>query len=211
MTLLQVVLGLIFLGVLVVIHECGHFIAAKLVGVRVLVFSVGFGRRLIYRKWGNTEYRISAIPFGGYVKMEGDEPSDEKLQDISNFYSRSVWERIFIAAAGPLMNFVFAFAALWLIFMIGVHSDDKLVITAFSTQSPAQRDGLRLNDRILKIDGEEMFKWEDVSYKVATHKNRPLLFEINKDGHRFSFMVTPNDSGEVRATLEWLILTPCCL
>ncbi|MFH1760971.1 MAG: RIP metalloprotease RseP [bacterium] len=195
MNILQILIGLVFLGVLVVVHEAGHFFAAKLLGVRVKTFSIGFGKKLLHKKWGDTEYCISAVPFGGYVRMEGEDPSENNPDSPTSFSAHSPWHRITIAAAGPMLNFFFAFFVLWLVFMIGVHVNDELIISQIAQYSPADMAGIEVNDRIISINGEKLYQWEDVAYKVATHKNKPLIFRILRDNADFEVTVTPNDSG----------------
>ncbi len=107
------------LGILVFVHEAGHFLTAKWVGVRVKVFSLGFPPKIIGRTWGDTEYRIGALPLGGYVKMAGDNPL-EATGDPEEFMSRSKWERLAILVAGPLMNLVLAVIILTVLFMVGI-------------------------------------------------------------------------------------------
>jgi regulator of sigma E protease len=192
----QIILGIIFLGILVIVHEFGHFIVAKKIGVRVLTFSIGFGRKLIRRRWGDTEYCISSIPFGGYVRMEGEDPGDKRSAAPTCFYARSVPERIAIALAGPVLNLIFAFLVLWILFMAGVPGNRKLVISYMFKNSPAIEQGLLVNDQILAIDGKKMHKWEEVLYEVITHKNTPLDFQIMRNGEVLNLTITPNDSGE---------------
>src|SRR5271163_4131546 len=108
----------IVLGIMIFVHEWGHFIAAKLCGVRVEVFSFGFGTRLFGVKRGDTDYRISALPFGGYVRMAGDNPVEERTGASYEFLSRPRWQRFLIAIAGPCTNILVAYAVFWGIFWI---------------------------------------------------------------------------------------------
>src|SRR5437868_13232610 len=116
--MIYIVAILIVLGPLVFIHELGHHIAAKLFGVRVEVFSLGFGKRLFGFKRGGTDYRVSALPFGGYVKMAGENPMEERTGASDEFMSHPRWQRILIAFAGPIMNVLLAIVLLTAVFMI---------------------------------------------------------------------------------------------
>src|SRR5215467_540419 len=116
--LISVLAMAVVLGVMIVIHEFGHYAAAKYFGVRVEVFSIGFGKRLLGFRRGDTDYRISAIPLGGYVKMSGENPMDERTGDPGEFLSHPRWQRFVIAFAGPAMNIVLAVALLMLVYMV---------------------------------------------------------------------------------------------
>src|SRR3982751_2329754 len=116
--LIAVISVVVVLGFMILIHEFGHYAAAKLLGVRVEVFSIGFGKRLLGFRRGETDYRIAAIPLGGYVKMTGENPMDERTGDPGEFLSHPKWQRFIIAIAGPAMNVMLAFA-LWAgVFMV---------------------------------------------------------------------------------------------
>src|SRR5437588_7825610 len=116
--LIDVAAMAVVLGIMIVIHELGHHLVAKFFGVRVLVFSVGFGKRLLGFTRGDTDYRISALPFGGYVKMAGENPLEERLGDPGEFMSHPRWQRILIALAGPAMNILLAVAILTGVYMV---------------------------------------------------------------------------------------------
>jgi regulator of sigma E protease len=112
-SILSIILGLLVLGFLVFIHELGHFLAAKWCGIRVLAFSIGFGNPIIKKSFKGTEYRISSIPFGGYVKMAGENPEEGRVGAPDEFPSRPVWQRAIVAIAGPLANYVTGMLMLW--------------------------------------------------------------------------------------------------
>src|SRR4051812_20810600 len=119
MNILIAIVSMVFvLGVMIVIHELGHHLVAKFFGVKVEAFSVGFGKRLFGFKWGDTDYRVSALPFGGYVKMSGENPMEQRTGDAGEFMSHPRWQRILIAFAGPIMNILLAIGLLTAVFMV---------------------------------------------------------------------------------------------
>src|SRR3989338_8414782 len=146
--------AIVLLGILIFVHEFGHFILAKLVGVRVLKFSLGFGPKLIGRKYGDTEYLISAVPLGGYVKPLGEEPGEEiKEEDKPFAYNyQPVWKRALIVFAGPVFNLFFAALIFIFIFMHGLPVLFPEVGDVMK-QSPASAAGLIKGDRIVEADG----------------------------------------------------------
>ncbi|MGH8058775.1 MAG: site-2 protease family protein, partial [Candidatus Entotheonellia bacterium] len=156
----------VVLGVMIVVHEFGHYAAAKYFGVRVEVFSVGFGKRLWGFKRGDTDYRISLIPLGGYVKMSGENPMDEQSGDAGEFSSHPRWQRLIIAAAGPAMNIVLAIALLTGVYMMHyehpIFLDQPAVIGWVIEDSVAAKEGFLAGDRIAKIDGVPNPTWEQV-------------------------------------------------
>ena len=169
-TLRVVLAGGIVLGVMVLLHEWGHFIAAKLCGVRVDVFSIGFGPRLWGVKRGDTDYRLSALPLGGYVRMAGDNPVAERTGAAYEFLSRPRWQRFLIAIAGPAMNILLTFGIFWGIYLfVGMPMDTYLgrpaVVAAVSQNSPA-RPGVQPGDRIIAVNGVNTSSWESVLKQV---------------------------------------------
>lgn len=161
----SVVSVVLMLGVMILVHEWGHFIAAKAFGVRVLVFSIGFGPRLWGRTRGATDYRVSALPLGGYVKMAGDNPAEERSGTPDEFLSRPRWQRALIVVAGPVMNVVMALALIAAIFLfVGIphpaHLDLPPVIRGVAKDSAAARAGLQAGDRILELNGRPTPTWE---------------------------------------------------
>src|SRR5215470_1909587 len=142
----------IVLGFMILIHEFGHYAAAKYFGVRVEVFSIGFGKRLLGFRRGETDYRISAIPLGGYVKMSGENPMDERTGDPAEFLSHPRWQRFVIAFAGPAMNIALAVGLLTIVYMVRyerqVFVDKPAVIGWILEDTAAARSGLQPGDRI---------------------------------------------------------------
>ena len=173
------------LGVLVFVHEAGHFLTAKWVGVRVKVFSLGFPPKIIGRTWGDTEYRIGALPLGGYVKMAGDNPL-EATGDPEEFMSRSKWERVAILFAGPVMNLVLAVLILTVLFMVGIDRpaglDDPAVVRFVAEGSPASRAGLEPGDQIVAIEGAPIENWRDALDHFLVSANETLTVSLLRDG-----------------------------
>src|SRR5437588_6299194 len=149
----------VVLGFMILIHEFGHYAVAKLLGVRVEVFSIGFGKRLLGFRKGETDYRISAIPLGGYVKMSGENPMDERTGDPAEFLSHSRWHRFLIAIAGPTMNILLAIFLLTVVYMVhfeqATYFGKPAVIQGVKHDSPAAQAGLQPGDRVVKVDGSE--------------------------------------------------------
>src|SRR5437773_4251043 len=157
-------LGLIIvLGVLIFVHEGGHFLVAKLFGVRVLVFSLGFGKRLLGFRRGGTDYRVSLIPLGGYVRMAGDTPEEGRTGAPDEFLSKPKWQRFLILVAGPTMNLLIAIAFMTGLDMTGVPTTLlSPKIGELQPNKPAARAGLKPGDMIAAIDGEPMKNFDDV-------------------------------------------------
>ena len=161
----------IMLGVMIFVHEWGHFIAAKLCRVRVDVFSFGFGTRLWGVKRGDTDYRLSALPFGGYVRMAGDNVTEERTGADYEYLSKSRWQRFLIAVAGPAMNVLLALVIFWGIYsIVGMPVDTDLQtppnVVAVPVDPPAAT-GIQVGDRILAVNGVKTPTWEEVLTKVG--------------------------------------------
>ncbi|HVB58480.1 MAG TPA: RIP metalloprotease RseP [Candidatus Acidoferrales bacterium] len=161
----------IVLGVMIFVHEWGHFIAAKFCGVRVDVFSFGFGTRLCGVKRGDTDYRLSALPFGGYVRMAGDNVIEERTGADYEYLSKSRWQRVMIAVAGPFMNVLLAFFIFWGIYsIVGMPMDTDLQKPADVVAlpaAPAAASGIQVGDRILSVDGVNTPTWDKVLTEVS--------------------------------------------
>ncbi len=173
------------LGFLVFVHEFGHFIVAKLVGVRVHVFSIGFGPKIIGREWRGTEYRLSWLPLGGYVKMAGENPMEETSGAPDEFLSRTVWERIAIIFAGPAMNLIWAVIFIAVIYYAGVDSPAFLKETPrvgwVEPASPAEKARVQVGDVIREVGGQEVATWEDVYSAAAQHPDS-VRFLLDRNG-----------------------------
>ena len=194
MTALSFVFAFVLmLGVLVFVHELGHFLAARRLGVRVLTFSLGFGPKLLKVKRGDTEYCISAIPLGGYVKMAGENPDDPRTGNRDEFMSRSKWERFQILIMGPAMNIILAVVVMAVVLAQGaevpIYQDEPPVVGAVTPGSPAERAGIVRGDRILTVEGEDVDTWEDLFIAIGTRPSREVGLTLLRDGRTQSLTV----------------------
>ncbi len=216
MSYLIVPLAFIFiLGSAVVLHEFGHFIVAKLFKIRVETFSVGFGPRLFGKKWGETDYRVSAIPLGGYVKLGGDE-SNAPLEGASApdippeqmFNLRPRWQRILVALAGPVMNVLTALAIPFAAaLMYGVPVTPQPVVYYVRSNGAAAQAGLQPGDRIVSFDGNENPTWDSISGEALLSPGRPLPVIVNRNGSMVPLTITPTtriENGEAAGTLDFI-------
>jgi regulator of sigma E protease len=183
------------LGVLIFVHELGHFMAARRVGVRVLKFSLGFGPRVVGFKRGDTEYVISAIPLGGYVKMAGENPDDPRTGRPDEFLSKNKWQRFQILIMGPLMNLVLAVVVTAGVLMNGAEipafQSKTPIVGQVETGSPAEKSGLRTGDVIVSVAGRNVKNWEQFFIAVGTRPNRETAIVFERDGKQISTAVTP--------------------
>jgi len=185
----------VVLGFMILIHEFGHYAVAKLLGVRVEQFAIGFGKRLVGFRKGDTDYRINAIPLGGYVKMSGENPMDERTGDPGEFMSHPRWQRFLIAIAGPAMNILLAIFLLTAVYMVHyeypVFLDKPAVIEGVKHDSPAAQAGLQPGDRIVKVDGIENPTWEQLQPRVWLSPNQPLTVTIQRGDQIFQKTIVP--------------------
>ncbi|HEY2931628.1 MAG TPA: RIP metalloprotease RseP [Acidobacteriota bacterium] len=205
------ILALIFvLGVMIFVHEFGHYVVAKLLKIRVDVFSLGFGPRLFGFRKGDTDYRVSALPLGGYVKMAGENFDEELTGAEDEFLSRPKSHRMAVAIAGPLMNFLLAIGLLAGNLILGVQIPAYLyeppIIGAIDPHSPAERAGLRVGDRILSIGNSKTQNWEDVTFATGASARRPLPFRIQRDGKQLTGSITPEPAPDTQ--LGWIGVGP---
>ncbi|MBI2678581.1 MAG: RIP metalloprotease RseP [Candidatus Koribacter versatilis] len=196
--LLAVVSFIVVLGALVLIHEFGHFAAAKYFGVRVETFSIGFGKRLLGFKRGDTDYRLSALPLGGYVKMSGENPLEPGTGDPAEFMSHPRWQRFVIALAGPFMNIIFAVALLTGVFMVHyehpAYLDKPAVIGWVAENSPAQAAGLQAGDRIIRAEDLQDPTWEDIRFKMLLNPDQPVDLAVQRGSQILAMKITiPSD------------------
>jgi regulator of sigma E protease len=214
-SLLVAIAFIFILGSAVVLHEFGHFIVAKLFGIRVETFSVGFGPRLFGRKWGHTDYRISAIPLGGYVKLGGDESNapleGSGAQDIppeEQYNLRPRWQRVLVAVAGPVMNIITAMAIpIGAAFMYGVPATPAPVVYYVNENSAAAQAGLQAGDRIVSFNGTDNPSWDIISGDALLSPGRPLPVVVNRNGSEISLTITPAtrvENGEAAGYLEFI-------
>jgi regulator of sigma E protease len=185
----------VVLGFMILIHEFGHYAVAKLLGVRVEQFAIGFGKRLVGFRKGDTDYRINALPLGGYVKMSGENPMDERSGDPGEFMSHPRWHRFLIAIAGPSMNILLAIFLLTFVYMVHyeypVFLDKPAVIEGVKRDSPAAKAGLQPGDRIVKVDGIENPTWEQLQPRVWLSPNQPLTVTIQRGDQVFPRTIIP--------------------
>ncbi len=187
------------LGFMILIHEFGHYAVAKWLGVRVEVFSIGFGKRLFGFRKGETDYRIAAIPLGGYVKMSGENPMDERTNDPREFLNHSRWHRFLLAIAGPAMNIILAIVLLTTVYMVHYEYpavyDESTTIGWVLKGSAAAKAGFQIGDRITQIDDVKNPTWEQVDLKEALSPNQPLFVQVERDGKLLPLTVTPEAAG----------------
>ena len=215
MTYIIYLLAFIFiLGSAVVLHEFGHFIVAKLFKIRVEAFSVGFGPRLFGKKWGHTDYRISAIPLGGYVKLGGDESNapleGASAQDIppEEMYNlRPRWQRVMVALAGPTMNILTAMAIPFAgAFMYGVPVTPQPVVYNVEAGKAADQAGLKPGDRIVSFNGNDDPTWDAITGDALLSPGKALPIVINRNGSEISLSITPTkhiENGDEAGTLDF--------
>ncbi|HEX5735774.1 MAG TPA: RIP metalloprotease RseP [Blastocatellia bacterium] len=182
--MLGIIVFILVLGGMIVIHEFGHFIVAKLFGIRVEVFSVGFGKRLAGFKRGDTDYRLSLIPLGGYVKMAGENLDEQRTGAPDEFMSKPRWQRLLVAVAGPVMNVLTAFAIIAILAMIHFETEAYKTwpaqINAVEPDSPADKAGIKRGDLIVKIDGEENPMWRDVEDVILVHPDQSVPVTVKR-------------------------------
>lgn len=193
--LISVLAMLVVLGFMILIHEFGHYAVAKFFKVRVEVFSIGFGPRLFGFRKGETDYRIAAIPLGGYVKMSGENPMDERTGDPGEFLSHPRWQRFLIALAGPLMNIFLAVFLLTAVFKFHYeypeYADQPAVVGWVMEDSAAKKAGLQIGDRIAKLGDVNNPSWEQAAMKAALSPGQPLSITVERNGKLETRTLTP--------------------
>jgi len=200
----------VVLGIMILIHEFGHYAAAKYFGVRVDVFSIGFGKRLCGFRRGETDYRISALPLGGYVKMAGENPLESRSGAADEFMSHPRWQRFVIAIAGPAMNILLAIGLLTGVNMVHYERpqflDQPAVIGWVLDNSSAAKAGIEQGDRIVRIDGTHNPTWEDVLLKVMISPKQPVDVAIQRGNDVLEKQVTPELEGsgfDAHGSMGW--------
>jgi len=197
----------ILLGVMILVHELGHFWAALSVGVRVETFSIGFGPRLFGFRRGETDFRISAIPFGGYVRMLGEQPGDNAAADPESFQAKARWQRAIVIIAGPLMNVLLAVGLITGLYMYGFPKEapsGEALISSVATGSPAEAAGLKSGDRILQIGDKQQPTWQDVVTQEALNANHALPVVVKRRDQVLHVEVTPKmDQKEGVGVAGW--------
>jgi regulator of sigma E protease len=197
------------LGVLVFVHELGHFLAAKRIGIRVLKFQLGFNPTIVSFRRGDTEYGIGALPLGGYVKMAGESPEDVERDESGQviprpdeFLSKSKWERFQVLIMGPVANVLLAFVLTAVVLYqgadVGAFEDQPVVVGVVSADSPAARAGIRPGDRIISVADHDVATWEQFLNFVMSRPNRELSIRLVRDGAEHTLKVTPEVQGQSR-------------
>lgn len=215
---------IVALGVIVFVHEFGHFATAKAFGMRVFIFSFGFGRRLAGFKWGDTDCRLSLVPLGGYVKLEG-EPDDHlsgdpaletraladgtlvQVENPDYFTARPRWQRILVYLAGPFMNAVLTVSVFTVFHMVGFWVDaaayDRALIGAVEPGSPAEQAGVQPGDELVGLDGASITNWESAQYKILIRPDAKVRLALRRGGElreielRSTSVVDPDMKMEV--------------
>jgi len=195
--LTTIVATVIVLGILIFVHELGHFILAKRLGVKILKFSLGFGPKLIGKKIGETEYQIAVFPLGGFVKPLGEDPHEEiKTEEYHrSYWAQPIWKRALIIVAGPFFNFFLAVVLFSTINLFGIPYYPA-VIGGVSPGFPAEQAGLKKGDTILSIDGEEVPRWDDVSKIIRNSNGKELLLKVKRDHETLDIHVIPKPSTQ---------------
>jgi regulator of sigma E protease len=185
---------LVLIGVMILVHELGHFWAARAFDVKVEVFSFGFGPRLFGFRRGETDYRFSLILFGGYVKMSGEQPGEQETDDPRALSHKPRWQKLIIAAAGPFMNVVLAIAVLTGLFMVSyekILNEGGAVVGHVVPDSPAAKAGIQAGDKIVRLNGKDNPDWEEIFTKEIEGAQRNLSVTIERNGRQFPVSVTP--------------------
>lgn len=201
------IFALIIFGLLIFVHEFGHFIVAKLVGIRVEEFSIGMGPKAFSTQKGETLYSIRFLPIGGYVKMSGETGIEEDeqffLDDPKRFNNKSVIQRAGVIVAGPLMNFFLAVLLFALFFtFVGIYTASETTeIGDVLADSPAQKAGLQPGDKIVAIDGQKVNEWSQMVNIIHNQPGKILSFIINRDGKEIKMQITPQLDPESQVGL----------
>lgn len=206
--ILQILIGLVGLGLVVFVHESGHLVAAKLLGIEVEAFSIGWGKKLVGFMYRGTEYRLSLFPIGGYCKLKGEstfqkaieENQDSIPREAGSFYGARPWRRIVVLLAGPAMNFLFAIVVLSIVWYAGytiqtygnrVVLESQYPMGTSEPSYPATQAGLQTGDRIVAINGHDVRDFRDIEQAVTPSPGTPLRFTIERDGARSTVTVVP--------------------
>lgn len=191
---MKIILALLVFSVIVIIHELGHFLLAKLNGITVTEFSVGMGPRLFSHEWGGTRYSLKLLPFGGSCMMVGE---DEESTEEGSFGGKSVWARIAVVAAGPVFNFILAFV-LSLILVGNIGYDDTIIDV--TEGYPAAEAGMQNGDEILRLNGSRVYVFREVSLYNSLHQGEPMEITYARDGEKHTVTLEPiqDESGSYR-------------
>ncbi|MDR0374576.1 MAG: site-2 protease family protein [Treponema sp.] len=207
MFVLKILLGLVGLGIVVIVHELGHFIAARLTGIDVEAFSIGWGKPILKKQIGAVEYRLGMFPLGGYCKMRGENEFEEAYKNNQSaispikgtFFGAKPWQRIMVAFAGPFFNLVFAalvFSIIWGVGFTTLSVENRIVLASDvvgeAMAFPANAAGLESGDRIIAIDGAPVETFGDIREKIATNPEKTLSLKVERGGSIQDMSITPN-------------------
>ena len=184
------------LGVLVFVHELGHFLAAKRVGIKVLKFQLGFNPTIVSFRRGDTEYGIGALPLGGYVKMAGENPEEERTGRSDEFLSKTKWQRFQVLVMGPVMNLLLALVVTAVVLYQGAekaaYEDQPVVVGSVVADSVAAKAGIQKGDRIVAVGDHQVNTWDDFNIAVGTRPNRETTITVRRGGTEFTRTLTPS-------------------
>jgi regulator of sigma E protease len=201
-TLYSLAAFIFVLGVLVFVHELGHFLVARWLGVRVITFSIGFGPKLFSFRRGDTEYAISILPLGGYVKMAGENPDDPQTGAGDEFLSRGKWDRFRILVAGPTMNILLSVGLMWVVLSQGaqvpIFLDDPVDVGVVEKGSQAERGGIKPGDRITKVGSMSVATWEQFYMAIGGRAERDVPIVLLREGRETVVRVTPDAKTKMR-------------
>jgi len=196
---------LIVIGILVFVHELGHFIMAKRAGVRVEKFSLGMGPKVFGYKKGDTEYVLSWLPLGGYVKMAGENPDEDPTGAADEFQSKTVWQRATIAATGPMTNIVLAFLIMPLVYMVGTYTEGPAKVGYVEAGSPAERSGFLAGDVLEEINGRGISDWTKALTLIAVNPDTDVKVVVNRQNEKKILTLRPETATELKIGMSGLI------
>src|SRR5512138_750251 len=190
--------AIIALSILIIVHEFGHFLVARLTNVKVITFSLGFGKKLRSWKKGETEYAISAMPLGGYVKLLGESPDEEVPEEEKerSFTNKSPFQRFLIVFAGPFFNLIFAMAIIYVSIMLNGYGVLPARIENVMQGYPAYNAGLKAGDTVLEINGTKISRWSDLMQEIAFAGNKPVKFIVQRGSEVVTTTITPIEVDE---------------
>jgi regulator of sigma E protease len=201
--LLHSILAFVFvLGVLVFVHELGHFVVARLLGVRVITFCIGMGPKLLKFRRGGTEYAIALLPIGGYVKMAGENPDEPHTGAADEFLTRPKWDRFRILVAGPAMNVALSLVLMTVVLAQGaqvpVFESDPVDVAVVMKDSPAEQGGIKPGDRIIKVGSRRTATWEDFFLAIGGRAERDVAITVLREGREQVFTVKPEAQTKMK-------------
>jgi regulator of sigma E protease len=200
-----IILGIISIGILIFVHELGHFLMARAVGIRVEVFSIGWGKGLLSFQWKETKIQLGWIPFGGYCKLAGDSIRDDLKNDPGEYYSSPPFRRILMALGGPVFNFIFAILLFSMIIIIGYEISTfsnrillakSIDISGEERHTPAQSAGLIDGDVIVEINGKDIRNWDDITENIMKNALKPIQIKVLREGSVRELVVVPELNEE---------------